>query len=451
MDAIFDISFMGRELPACDDLSKTCSAPDAGRRRSKLRRIGLLATVLLCLPFAMRGVAHAEANGPALTLSTYSVAFGDVAVDTEAPPQTVTLTSSGTAPVTISAASIAGAGAFKMSGISLPLTLNPGETATLTISFDAATVGAKGANLILTTNGPAGKAVILLTGTAASAGSLAGVSCGTGSITGAATDACTVTLTAAAGTAGLTVNLTSSNAAVTVPASVKVAAGATTAAFTATVSAVTTAQTATLTATAGGVTKTFALQLNAAVPGLTLGATSVSFGDVNLNTPATQSVTLTSSGTAALTISGASITGTGFSMSGVSTPLTLNPGQAATLEVEFDPTASGAVTGAVTLTSNASGGTATVALTGTGQAASYEVQLSWDAPSNPSDPVVGYNVYRAVSGSTSYQLLNTSATASTDYTDSTVADSTAYTYYVESVDAEGNQSAPSNTYNVTIP
>jgi fibronectin type 3 domain-containing protein len=78
------------------------------------------------------------------------------------------------------------------------------------------------------------------------------------------------------------------------------------------------------------------------------------------------------------------------------------------------------------------------------------VELTWDAPASSSDPVAGYNIYRAVSGG-SFQLLNTSVNAPTAYTDSTVGGGIAYTYQVTSVDAEGNQSAPSNTYNVTIP
>ncbi|MGC2606481.1 MAG: choice-of-anchor D domain-containing protein, partial [Silvibacterium sp.] len=246
-------------------------------------------------------------------------------------------------------------------------------------------------------------------------------------------------------------SLSSSDSAVTVPGSVTVPAGASSAGFTATGSAVTTSQTATLTASAGGVTKSYALQLSPSSPALTLQSTSVSFGDVTLNTPATQTVTLTSSGTAPLTISAGTVTGTGFSISEVSFPVTLNPGQTATLSIEFDPTATGSATGTVTLTDNASPGTATIALSGTGQAASYEVDLTWDAPGSSSDPVVGYNVYRATGSSSSYQLLNTSVNTPASYTDTTVQDGTAYTYYVVSVDASGNRSSPSNTWSVTIP
>ncbi len=71
---------------------------------------------------------------------------------------------------------------------------------------------------------------------------------------------------------GFTVSLASNNAAVTVPATVTVAAGATSASFTATVSSVSTAQTVTLTASANSVAKTFALQLGAGIPTLSVNA-----------------------------------------------------------------------------------------------------------------------------------------------------------------------------------
>jgi hypothetical protein len=236
-----------------------------------------------------------------------------------------------------------------------------------------------------------------------------------------------------------------------VPGSVTAAAGASSAGFTATASAVTTAQTATLTASASGVTTTYPIQLNAAVPGLTLSVGTVAFGNVTLNTTATQTVTLTSSGTAALTISAGAVTGTGFSATGMTYPMTLQPGQTASLTVQFDPTAAGAVTGAATLTTNTSAGTAAIALSGTGGAATYEVDVSWNAPSDSTVPVAGYDVYRAVSGSSSYELLNASLDDATSYTDTTVQAGVAYNYYVVSVDASGNQSAPSNLFSVTIP
>ncbi len=88
---------------------------------------------------------------------------------------------------------------------------------------------------------------------------------------------------------------------------------------------------------------------------------------------------------------------------------------------------------------------------GAGEMESHQVSLTWNAPADSADPVAGYNVYRATGDISNYQLLNASPDTSTAYTDTTVQNATSYTYYVESVDADGNQSAPSNTYSVNIP
>jgi len=163
-------------------------------------------------------------------------------------------------------------------------------------------------------------------------------------------------------------------------------------------------------------------------------------------------VTLTPTGSAAVTISAATVTGTGFTVTGVTLPLTLNPNQTATLNVQFDPTTAGAASGTLTIASNSSTGAATgISLSGTGVSGSYEVDLSWDAPSSSPDPVAGYNLYRSPSGASSYQQLNTSVLTGTIYTDLTVQVGQSYDYIVESVDASGIESAPSNIASATIP
>ncbi len=383
-----------------------------------------------------------------LSLSATSVAFGTDSLNT-AMSKTVTVTSTGTADLILSGATASGAG-FSVSGISAPITLNPGQTAVLTVGFDPALSGAVSGTVLISSNAPS-TPTITLTGTGQAPPTVSGVSCTGGSLTGAVTDACTVTLTGPV-TVGTLVSLASSSGAVTVPASVTVAAGASSAAFTATASAVTTGQTVTLTASAGGVAATYPLQLNAAIPGLKLSTTSVAFGNVNLNTATTQVVTLSSSGTAPVTINSASISGTGFTMSGP-TATTLNPGQTASLTVAFDPTTAVTDTGTVTITSNSSsGGTQTIGLSGTGTStATYQVALTWEGPASSSVPVMGYNVYRAASGSSTYTLLNSSMDASTTYTDTTVQSGLTYNYEVTSVGSGGVQSAPSPVYTAAIP
>ncbi len=289
-------------------------------------------------------------------------------------------------------------------------------------------------------------------GEASGSPTLSGLSCASGSMTGAGIDNCTVTLNATAPSGGFAISLASNNSAVAVPASVTVAAGATTAGFTATVSTVSTVQTVTLTASAKSVAKTFALQLGAAVATLNVNATSIAFGNVNLSSPATQSLVLTSTGSAPVTVSGATVTGSGFTVSGSSFPISLPTNQTATLNVQFDPTVAGAVTGQLTITSNSStGSSSVVSLTGTGAVAPHVVSLSWSPPASSPDPVAGYNVFRAPSGGSSYTQLNSAALTQTNYTDDNVTNGQTYDYIVESVDAAGIQSVPSNMAVVPVP
>jgi hypothetical protein len=164
---------------------------------------------------------------------------------------------------------------------------------------------------------------------------------------------------------------------------------------------------------------------------------------------------LTSTGSAPVTVSSATVSGSGFSWTGAASPLTLNPNQTATLSVDFDPTAAGSATGQLTIDSNSSTNpAATVTLSGTGQASSsssYEVSVTWQAPSSSPDPVASYNVYRSPSGSSSYQLVGSVSDSQLAYTDDGVQDEQSYDYIVESVDSSGNESVPSNMAAVSVP
>lgn len=275
------------------------------------------------------------------------------------------------------------------------------------------------------------------------------MSCSAASIAGAAADSCKVTLKYAASSPGpLTLTLASSDAAVTVPSTLSIPAGSSSGTFSAKVAAVSTAQTATLSAKAWNSPVTFAIALTPAQStpassiSLKVNATSIAFGNVQVSDSATQSLTLTASG-GSVVVNSATVTGTGFSASGLTFPLTLASGQSATLNVVFAPTSAATASGQVAIVSNA--GNSTVSLSGTGYTA--KVDLAWNA----SPSVAGYYVYRAPSGSSSYQKLNASLDAATSYTDTAVAAGQTYEYYVESVNSAGTQSAPSNTTTVPVP
>ena len=80
------------------------------------------------------------------------------------------------------------------------------------------------------------------------------------------------------------------------------------------------------------------------------------------------SETVTNTGGSTLTVSQVGVSGTGFTVSGISTPATLTAGQSATFSVTFAPLSAGSASGSVTVTSTGSNPSLTIPLTGTGSA-----------------------------------------------------------------------------------
>jgi Abnormal spindle-like microcephaly-assoc'd, ASPM-SPD-2-Hydin len=111
------------------------------------------------------------------------------------------------------------------------------------------------------------------------------------------------------------------------------------------------------------------------VPDVSLSTTSVNFGSQTVGTTsAAQSVTLTNTGNAMLSIASISATGdfatTNVCGGGIA------PGQNCTISVTFTPWAAGARTGSVNIVDNAAGSPHTVTLIGTGQSPTLSIQLS---------------------------------------------------------------------------
>lgn len=278
--------------------------------------------------------------------------------------------------------------------------------------------------------------------------SLDRISCVQTAYSSAGTDTCRAFLTGIT-TTHLYISLSSDNAAVTVPSSIMVSLNAASKGFYPTIAAVKVKQTATITAKLNGIAKAFKIYLSPPVAGaaLSINASSIGFGSVIVNTPQEQTVTMKSTGTSAVTVNSATVTGTGFSLAGVSLPATLIPGQSTTLQVRFDPTKAGSYSGQLTVNSTAS--TKMIPLSGVG--AAHQVELNWYAPSATGNPIVGYNVYRALSSTTSYVRLNGSAEPYTTYTDNTVQSGSSYKYIVKSVNSSGVESVASNSTTITIP
>src|SRR5437868_3179790 len=125
---------------------------------------------------------------------------------------------------------------------------------------------------------------------------------------------------------------------------------------------------------AGGSPQTVALSGNGTGPGVGLAPTSLDFGNQLLATiSAPMTVTLTNTGTAALTINSFAASGDFAATSTPArrcpeSPATLAAGGNCTINVTFPPAALGARTGTLLLADNAAGSPQTVPLSGNGTA-----------------------------------------------------------------------------------
>ena len=109
---------------------------------------------------------------------------------------------------------------------------------------------------------------------------------------------------------------------------------------------------------------------------LSLSSKSISFGSVTVGSSMTQVVTLTNPGTRSVRILEATVKGAEFSISGLELPLTLGSNQSTTFGVRFAPTATGSVSGSLTIVIYFHYTFLSIALSGTGVVQSPSVAMS---------------------------------------------------------------------------
>jgi hypothetical protein len=108
---------------------------------------------------------------------------------------------------------------------------------------------------------------------------------------------------------------------------------------------------------------------SAVMPGqLTATPANLAFGSVQSGANVTLTDSLKNTGGTSVTISQATVTGTGFSISGLSFPMVLNPGASVTFSAVFAPQSALNGIGGISVTSTASNPSLTVPLSGTGTA-----------------------------------------------------------------------------------
>ena len=184
---------------------------------------------------------------------------------------------------------------------------------------------------------------------------------------------------------------------------------------------------------------------------LGVSPSTLSFGSVTVGSSQTKTGTLTA-GSASVNVTSAAWSGQGYSVSGISFPVTVGAGQSVPFAVSFAPQTAGSSPGSISFVSNASNSPTNEIFSGTGTQSqtqtpsTHSVELAWDPSTSQ---VTGYYVYRGTGGG--YSRLNSSLQTTTTFTDTSVQSGATYFYVTTAVDSNGTESAFSNQVAATIP
>lgn len=194
-----------------------------------------------------------------------------------------------------------------------------------------------------------------------------------------------------------------------------------------------------------------------AAAALAASPANINFGTRAVKSSSSQSVTLKNTGNMPFSINSVTLTGSAFSISGITAGVSLSSGQTLNFQVWFRPTTSGSSSTTVTLASAALSAPVKITLAGSANTSAstsgpgsprHSVTLDW----NPSsDTVVGYHIYRSTSSSGPFSRISGSLVSSLNYLDASVQAGAEYFYVVTAVEASGAESAFSNVASGAIP
>ena len=410
----------------------------------------------------VQGSSQSAGNTSAsLTLNTSTIDFGSVSLG-GSKSNSITLTNSTAtagASVTFSQVDLTGAG-FTAKTDPLPIMLGPGQATTLTVIFAPKSAGAVTGSLSVVVAGATAPATVSLTGAGLGPSQLA-VSPSPldfGSLAVGSSASKTGTLTA--GSSSITVSSASlsgqgySLSGITFPLTLAAGKSASynvtftpssAASFPGSISFVSNAANSPTTQSLTGT----GTQAPAPTAQLTVAPSTLAFGNVAVDASANKTGTLTAAGSS-VTVNSAAWSGQGYSVSGITFPVTIAAGKSVTYTVTFAPLAAGSSPGSISFVSNASNTPTNQTFTGAGTqaAAQHSVTLTWTASTSQ---VTGYNVYRGTQSGGPYSRLNSTVEPNANYADSTVLAGSTYFYVTTSVDANGAESANSNEASAVIP
>ena len=333
-----------------------------------------LVTLVGCQGFSSTKPADQQQQSGTLVLGSASLEFGSVTAGTSK-TLTTTVSNTGAASVTISSVAISNQN-FSLSGPSLPVTIAVGQNSTISLVFIPNAAGAFSATVSVSSNASNVSTTLSLSGTGVANGQLAlnPTSQSFGSVTVGSQSNQIVTLT---NNSASTVNISQASVSgtgfklngVTAPIALNASQSTT---FTVTFAPQSTAPASgSVTITSDAPNSTLSMPLSGtgvALAALGSSPTSLAFGSVQVGNNQALAETVSNTGGSSLTLSQVGISGTGFTLSGITTPVTLTPGQSASFSVSFTPQSASSASGSLTITSNASNPTLTIPVSGTGVA-----------------------------------------------------------------------------------
>jgi hypothetical protein len=313
-----------------------------------------------------------------VTLSATSLSFSTTPVGSTSSAKSVTLTNAQSVALTFT--SIGVTGPFTLSSNTCGASINAGASCSVSVTFTPAATGVATGTLTFTDSAPNSPQTVSLSGTGGSTSSPVTLSASTlnfGSVTvGATSSASTVTLTnrQSVALAISTVGITGAFAISSNTCGTGIGAGSSCSVGVTFSPTATGPATGTLSFADNATNSPQKVTLSGAgTPPVAVSPTSLSFGVVAVGSvSAGQTVTVTNNSASAVAVNGITVAGD-FS-DATTCPASLAPGTNCTINVTFAPSVGGARTG--TLTVNLSSGTATVALTGTGSSGSQTPALT---------------------------------------------------------------------------
>jgi len=349
---------------------------------------------------------------PPVSLSATSIAFGSTTLDQWSASQSVTMTNTGSAAVSISSIAVTGVNASQfVFADSCGASLAVGASCTLHGHFQPTAQGAMTAAVTITDSAAGSPQSIALSGTGvepAAPITLSDSSLSFGSVNvGASSESqsVTVTNTGSANVSISSIAVAGANASSFVFAnscgtSLAVGANCTIHGhFEPTAGGAITAA-VTITDSAAGSPQTILLSGTGVVPPVTLSAASLAYGPTTVGTSSySQSVTMTNTGSATLSISSITVTGANASsfVFANNCGTSLAVGASCTIHGHVAPVVTGVLTAAVTIADSASGSPQTISLSGKGVSTTLPV-LTLSSSSLSVSPGVQVTFTAALSG-----------------------------------------------------